>query len=87
MAGLDKLTLLSDRELLIVMIERFERMEEDVVRILDRLETRDAEFYKRLNRLELDMREIKTKVAVYASAIGMVAGAISQLLSHFLKTM
>lgn len=85
MAAIDKLTQLSDRELLIVMIERFDRIENDVVRILERLETRDAEFYKRINRVELDVREIKTKVAVYSSLIGLVAGAISQILSHYLK--
>lgn len=85
MAGFDKLTQLSDRELLIVMVERFERMEDDLNKILDRLDTRDAEFYKRLNRLELDVREIKTKVAMYASLIGLAASAVAQLLSHFLK--
>lgn len=76
---------LTERELLIVMIEKFERLEDDVKGLSNRIDSAFLDHTKRIENLELDVREIKTKVAIYATAIGSATSVLVSLITHYLK--
>lgn len=76
---------LSERELLLLMIEKFDNLEENVNRLAKSIDAKANENNDRLKKLEDDMNTIKTKFAIYAAIIGSAVSALGTFLFNYLK--
>ena len=76
---------MNQRELLLLVNQRLERIELDFKEFRKSEASENQELIKRISKLEQDVVAIKTKLAIWATLIGAAAGVISSILTRLIQ--